>query len=74
MDKYIKLLNLALELIKPNPEGQSRKQDRRDLKAVIKLRRRLYRRMKKGGWTEEEKTRLKEIDDAIFNRTMELGS
>lgn len=68
MELITSILTL-LPLLKTSDEGQKRK----NLRLIKKTRKKLYKEYKKDGFTEDEKTKLTEIDNAIVEALIELG-
>lgn len=65
----IQLITSALTLLTVTEDGQKRK----NLRAVRKSRKKLYRMVKKDGITEEEQKLLSKLDNAIVECAISLS-
>jgi hypothetical protein len=64
----IPLITAAIALLKTSEAGQKR----RNLRMAKKTLKQLQREFKKGGFTEEEKSMLEELQQAIIDKTINL--
>jgi SET domain-containing protein len=69
MGNVLPLLTGLLELIKPNPEANERK----NLRLAWRFYKRIKKEFKKGGLDEFEKAKLKELKEALVEKALQLG-
>lgn len=73
MKEALELLKLTLPLITNLTKTNDERELRRNLRAIKKNRRKIYKVLKKDGLNEEEKNMLKEIDHAWIEAVLKLG-
>ena len=69
----IEMIGTTLKLITGLTQVSDEGQKRRNVRAIKRNRRKIYRLFKKDGFTDEEKKMLMEIDHAWVQATLELG-
>lgn len=69
ISNILKIAATTLPLLTSSNEGQKR----RSLRMFRKLRRKLFKELKRGGITDEEKITMQEIDSAYVETMISLG-
>lgn len=67
------VITVTLGLITALLGSNDKKERRRNLRAIKRNRRKIYKAFKKDGFTEEELVALKDLDHAWVQATLKLG-
>lgn len=67
------VIKTTLSLIGSLSQTNDDRELRRNVRAIKRNRRKIYRQFKKDGLTDEEKNMLRDIDHAWVQATLELG-